>query len=56
MRDPLLADRFAAWPATYGLTEDEVDLLTADRPTGDLFEEAVARRRPRRRHGPLGHQ
>ena len=41
VRDPLLADRFAAWPATYGLPEDEVDLLTADRLTGDLFEEAV---------------
>jgi glutaminyl-tRNA synthetase len=41
-RDPLLADRFAAWPGKYGLTEDEVDLLTSDRPTGDLFEEAVA--------------
>jgi glutaminyl-tRNA synthetase len=40
-RDPLLADRFTAWPVTYGLTEDEVDLLTADRPTGDLFEETV---------------
>jgi glutaminyl-tRNA synthetase len=40
-RDPLLADRFAAWPVTYGLTEEEVDLLTSDRPTGDLFEEAV---------------
>jgi glutaminyl-tRNA synthetase len=42
VRDPLLADRFAAWPVTYGLTEEEVDLLTSDRPTGDLFEEAVA--------------
>jgi glutaminyl-tRNA synthetase len=40
-RDPLLADRFAAWTVAYDLTEDEVDLLTADRPTGDLFEEAV---------------
>ena len=41
VRDPLLADRFATWPVTYGLTEDEVDLLTSDRPTGDLFEAAV---------------
>ncbi len=41
VRDPLLADRYAAWPATYGLTVDEVDLLTSDRPTGDLFEETV---------------
>jgi len=40
-RDPILAERFASWPATYGLTEDEVDLLTSDRPTGDLFQEAV---------------
>ena len=41
VRDPLLADRFATWPSTYGLAEGEVDLLTGDRPTGDLFEEAV---------------
>ncbi len=41
VRDPLLADRFAAWPLKYGLGEGEVDLLTADRPTGDLFEAAV---------------
>jgi glutaminyl-tRNA synthetase len=40
-RDPLLAARFIAWPVTHGLTKDEVDLLTADRPIGDLFEEAV---------------
>jgi Asp-tRNA(Asn)/Glu-tRNA(Gln) amidotransferase B subunit len=36
-----LADRFAAWPSRYRLGEDEVDLLTADRKTGDLFEDAV---------------
>ena len=42
MRDPLLAERFATWPSVYGLAEGEVDLLTGDRPTGDLFEEAVA--------------
>jgi glutaminyl-tRNA synthetase len=41
VRDPVLAERFAAWPSTYGLAEGEVDLLTSDRPTGDLFEEAV---------------
>jgi glutaminyl-tRNA synthetase len=41
LRDPLLADRLAAWPAIYGLTEGDADLLTSDRPTGDLFEEAV---------------
>jgi glutaminyl-tRNA synthetase len=40
-RDPLLADRFTTWPATYGLAADEVDLLTSDRGTGDLFEETV---------------
>jgi Asp-tRNA(Asn)/Glu-tRNA(Gln) amidotransferase B subunit len=37
----LLADRFAAWPTAYSLPADVVDLLTSDRPTGDLFEEAV---------------
>ncbi|HXW82142.1 MAG TPA: hypothetical protein VEJ84_21775, partial [Acidimicrobiales bacterium] len=41
VRDALLADRFAAWPSKYGLGEGEVDLLTADRATGDLFEDAV---------------
>jgi len=40
-RDTLLADRFAAWPSKYGLADGEVDLLTADRPTGDLFEDAI---------------
>jgi glutaminyl-tRNA synthetase len=37
VRDPELADRFAAWPARFGITEADADLLTADRPTGDLF-------------------
>ena len=41
VRDPMLADRFATWPATYGLSERDVDLLTGDRPTGDLFAAAV---------------
>jgi glutaminyl-tRNA synthetase len=41
-RDPLLAQRFASWPASYGISEDEADLLTGDRATGDLFEAAVA--------------
>jgi len=41
-RDPVLAERFAAWPAAYGLSEADADLLTGDRPTGDLFEGAVA--------------
>jgi glutaminyl-tRNA synthetase len=41
VRDPLLAGRLEAWPSVYGLSEGDVDLLTADRPTGDLFERAV---------------
>jgi glutaminyl-tRNA synthetase len=41
-RDPVLAERFAAWPAAHGLSEADTDLLTGDRPTGDLFEGAVA--------------
>jgi glutaminyl-tRNA synthetase len=40
-RDPVLADRFASWPATFGLVEEEVDLLTGERAIGDLFEETV---------------
>ena len=53
---PLLADRFAAWPSRYGLAEGDVDLLTGDRPTGDLFEDGSRQRRPTRCRGPLGHQ
>ncbi|HLJ07655.1 MAG TPA: Asp-tRNA(Asn)/Glu-tRNA(Gln) amidotransferase GatCAB subunit B, partial [Acidimicrobiia bacterium] len=41
-RDPVLAERFAAWPAVHGLSESDADLLTGDRATGDLFEGAVA--------------
>ena len=41
-RDDVLAERFAAWPGAHGLSEADVDLLTGDRPTGDLFEGAVA--------------
>ena len=41
-RDPLLADRFATWAARFGLGEQDVDLLTADRATGDLFEQSVS--------------
>jgi glutaminyl-tRNA synthetase len=37
VRDPELADRFAAWPARFGISEADADLLTGDRPTGDLF-------------------
>ncbi|HKN92617.1 MAG TPA: hypothetical protein VJ622_20390, partial [Acidimicrobiia bacterium] len=41
-RDPVLAERFAAWPSAHGLSEADADLLTGDRATGDLFEGAVA--------------
>ncbi|HEV2758536.1 MAG TPA: glutamine--tRNA ligase/YqeY domain fusion protein [Acidimicrobiales bacterium] len=41
LRDPVLGERFATWPATYGISEDDVDLLTGDRATGDLFLAAV---------------
>ena len=41
-RDDVLAERFAAWPAAHGLSESDVDLLTGDRATGDLFEGAVS--------------
>ncbi|HEV7865379.1 MAG TPA: glutamine--tRNA ligase/YqeY domain fusion protein [Acidimicrobiia bacterium] len=41
-RDPVLAERFTAWPAAHGLSEADADLLTGDRSTGDLFEGAVA--------------
>jgi glutaminyl-tRNA synthetase len=42
VRDPVLAERFATWPSIHGLPEGDVDLLTGDRPTGDLFEAAIA--------------
>ncbi|MEW6154077.1 MAG: glutamine--tRNA ligase/YqeY domain fusion protein [Actinomycetota bacterium] len=42
LRDPVLAERHEAWPARYGLSADEADLLTGERPVGDLFEGAVA--------------
>src|SRR5581483_3138555 len=41
-RDPVLADRFGAWPAAHGLSQADADLLTGDRATGELFEGAVA--------------
>jgi len=41
-RDPVLAERFASWPSAHGLPESDVDLLTGDRATGDLFEGALA--------------
>ena len=42
MRDPELAGRFAGWPVEHGISGAEADLLTGDRPTGDLFLQAVA--------------
>ena len=42
LRDPVLAERFAQWPAAHGIGEDVADLLTGDRPTGDLFLDAIA--------------
>jgi glutaminyl-tRNA synthetase len=41
LRDPVLAERLAAWPAAHGISADVADLLTADRATGDLFLSAV---------------
>jgi glutaminyl-tRNA synthetase len=41
LRDPVLGERFVAWPAAFGISEDDADLLTGDRPTGDLFLAAV---------------
>jgi glutaminyl-tRNA synthetase len=41
-RDPLLAERLAAWPEAYGISEPDAELLTGDRATGDLFAEATA--------------
>jgi glutaminyl-tRNA synthetase len=46
VRDSVLAERFASWPGSHGLSEGEADLLTGDRPTGDLFEVAVAEGAP----------
>jgi glutaminyl-tRNA synthetase len=40
-RDPVLGERFVEWPAAFGLAEDDVDLLTGDRATGDVFLAAV---------------
>ncbi|HUR22979.1 MAG TPA: glutamine--tRNA ligase/YqeY domain fusion protein, partial [Acidimicrobiales bacterium] len=42
LRDPVLAERLAAWPAEHGISADVADLLTGDRATGDLFLAAVA--------------
>ncbi len=42
VREPVLAGRLAAWPAEYGLSATDADLLTGDLDTGDLFVAAVA--------------
>ena len=42
LRDPVLADRFAAWPAEHRISDADADLLTGDLATGDLFTGAVA--------------
>ena len=42
VREPVLAERFAAWPAEHGITDADADLLTGDLVTGDLFAAAVA--------------
>jgi len=42
LRDPVLAERLAEWTGAYGLSEEDADLLTGDRATGDLFLEAIA--------------
>ncbi|HEX3623199.1 MAG TPA: glutamine--tRNA ligase/YqeY domain fusion protein [Acidimicrobiales bacterium] len=41
LRDPVLAERFAEWPANLGIAEADAELLTGDRATGDLFSAAV---------------
>ncbi len=40
-RDAVLAERFTRWPG-LGLSADEADLLTGDRPTSDFFDAALA--------------
>jgi glutaminyl-tRNA synthetase len=42
LREPVLAQRYRAWPAEHGLSEADADLLTGDLATGDLFAAAVA--------------
>ncbi|MGH9227043.1 MAG: glutamine--tRNA ligase/YqeY domain fusion protein [Acidimicrobiales bacterium] len=43
VRNPELAERFAAWPSAHGISEPDADLLTGDLATGDLFVAAAAR-------------
>jgi glutaminyl-tRNA synthetase len=42
VRNPLLAERLAAWPGEHGISGADADLLTGDVATGDLFAGAVA--------------
>ena len=49
VRDPVLADRLAAWPSEHGISDADADLLTGDVVTGDLFVAAVAAGAPRPR-------
>jgi glutaminyl-tRNA synthetase len=46
LREPVLAERFSRWPAAFGLSEADADLLTGDLPTGDLFVAATAEGAP----------
>ena len=39
-RDPILAARFATWPG-LGVSTDDADLLTGDRPLSDFFDAAM---------------
>jgi glutaminyl-tRNA synthetase len=48
LRDPVLADRLAAWPEAHGISEADAELLSGDRATGDLFAQAVAAGAPAR--------
>jgi len=41
LRDPALGERFSTWPATFGISADDADLLSGDRATGDLFLAAL---------------
>ena len=41
LRDPVLGAWLTAWPSSFGISEDDADLLTGDRATGDLFLSAV---------------
>ncbi len=46
LRDAVLAERFATWPAAHGISEADAELLTGDRAPGDLLEAAIAEGAP----------